>query len=59
MWCQRHREPSRDLQPTDVAPSSRSRVNSNNNSAFEPERECRCTMLNLDPTRRVRVIVGV
>jgi len=44
---------------TDIAPSSRSRVNSDNYSTLEPERERRRTVLNLDPARRVGVIVGV
>jgi len=44
---------------TDIAPSSRSRVNSDNYSTLEPERECRRTVLNLDPARRVGVIVSV
>jgi len=44
---------------TDITPGSRSGVDSNNNPTLEPERKCRGTMLNLDPARRVGVIIGM
>jgi len=47
------------ITPTDIAPGGRSRVNSNNNPTLESERKRRRTVLNLDPARRVGVIIGM
>lgn len=44
---------------TNITPSGRSRVYSDNNPTLEPESKRRRAVLNLDPARRVRVVVSV